>query len=118
MFTPQKIAVVSGLVTGLAAICLGAPYAYADDGNCATTAQGDTICIRKSETQIDKDNAHIVEQKQDCSTADQPHVVDWQDKMLEGGATSVGPVVECSNNAPLPKEYKKPKEFKRPHIEF
>ncbi|MET9457208.1 hypothetical protein ABZY05_19275 [Streptomyces canus] len=118
MFTPQKIAAVSGLVAGLAAICLGTPYAYADDGNCATTAQGDTICIRKSETQIDKDDAHIVKQAQDCSTSDQPHVVDWQDKMLEGGATSVGPVVECSNNAPLPKEYKKPKEFKRPHIEF
>jgi hypothetical protein len=57
MFTAQKIAAVSGLVTSLAAICLGAPFAYADDGNCATTAQGDTICIRKSETQTDKDNA-------------------------------------------------------------
>ena len=112
MFTAQKIAAVSGLITGLAAICLGAPYAYADDGNCATTAQGDTICIRKSETQIDKDDAHIVEQKQACSTADRPNVVDWQDKMLDGGSTSVGPVVECSNTAPLPKQ------FKKPHIEF
>jgi hypothetical protein len=84
MFTAQKIAAVSGLITGLAAICLGAPYAYADDGNCAITAQGDTVCIRKSETQIDKDD----------------------------GSTSVGPVVECSNTAPLPKQ------FKKPHIEF
>ncbi|MFJ9004383.1 hypothetical protein [Streptomyces canus] len=112
MFTPQKIAAVTGLVTSLAAICLGAPYAYADDGNCATTAQGDTVCIRKSETQIDKDDAHIVEQKQDCSASDRPHVVDWQDQMLDGGSANVGPVVECSNTVPLPKK------FKKPHIEF
>src|SRR3954454_15914202 len=112
MFTAQKIAAVSGLVTSLAAICLGAPYAYADDGNCAMTAQGDTVCIRKSETQIDKDNGHILEQKQDCSASDRPNVVDWQDQMLDRGTTSVGPVVECSNKATLPKD------FKKPHIEF
>ncbi|MET7732365.1 hypothetical protein ABZT02_13460 [Streptomyces sp. NPDC005402] len=112
MFTSQKIAAVSGLVTSLAAICLGAPYAYADDGDCATTAQGDTVCIRKSETHIDKDDAHIVKQAQECSTADQPHVVDWQDHMLDGGSASVGPVVDCSNTTTLPAK------FKKPHIEF
>ena len=113
MFTPQKIAAVSGLVTGLAAICLGASHAYAAGADCTTTAQGDTVCIRKSETHVEKDGTNVIKQTQDCSTTDRPQVVvDPQDELLDGGSASVGPVVECSNTTPLPKD------FKKPHIGF
>jgi hypothetical protein len=116
MFTPQKFAAVSGLVTSLAAICLGASHAYAAGADCTTTTQGDTVCIRKSETHVEKDGTNVIKQTQDCSTTDRPQVVDPQGELLDGGSASVGPVVECSNTATLPKDFNK--DFRKPHIGF
>ncbi|MDO0927941.1 hypothetical protein QQY24_21960 [Streptomyces sp. TG1A-8] len=110
MFSPQKMAAVSGLVGSLAALCLGAGHAYADgpSGDCRITAQGDTVCVRKNETHTDKDGTHVVEQVQDCSTGERPHVVYPEDRLVGDGSTSVGPVVDCSNTTKLPKGFKKP----------
>ncbi|MER7838800.1 hypothetical protein ABTY98_23715 [Streptomyces sp. NPDC096040] len=115
MITRQKIATVTGLVGSLAAICVGAGHAYADghSSDCKTSAQGDTVCVRKSEIHTDKDGTHIIKQTQDCSTTDRPNAVYPEGGLaLGGGSTTAGPVVECSNRAELPKG------FKKPHIEF
>ncbi|MFG2604821.1 hypothetical protein ACGFT2_14920 [Streptomyces sp. NPDC048514] len=110
MFSAKKTAAVGALVTGLAAIIVGTGHAYADgkSGGCENTAQGDVVCVKKSETYIDKDGTHIVDQQQDCSTIDRPHVVFNDDPVLEGESTSRGGVVECSNTAKLPDGFKKP----------
>ncbi|MEU6666369.1 hypothetical protein [Streptomyces sp. NPDC046727] len=114
MTTPQRIAALSGLVGSLAAICLGAGHAYAEGraADCKSTLQGDTVCVRKSETHVDKDGTHILKQEQNCSTVDRPRVVFSDDRLTDGGTARLGPVVDCSNTARLPKG------FKKPHIEF
>ncbi|MBG0852832.1 hypothetical protein I2W78_13520 [Streptomyces spinoverrucosus] len=107
MFTPQKIAAISGIVGSLAALCVGAGHAYADGhlGDCESTAQGGTVCIRKSETRIDKGREHILRQEQQCSTADRPNVV-FKDEQLLTDASVGGSVVDCSNTAKLPEGVK------------
>ncbi|WP_258055468.1 hypothetical protein [Streptomyces sp. Ru62] len=114
MFSLQKIATVSGLVGGLALVCVGAGHAYADaiPGGCKTTEQGGTVCVHKTETQTDKDGTHTLKQEQNCSTADRPRLVFPEDELTSTGSASVGQVVDCSNRAELPKG------FKKPHIEF
>ncbi|MBT2398251.1 hypothetical protein [Streptomyces sp. ISL-100] len=110
MFTPKKIAAISGIVGSLAAICAGAGHAYADGraGDCASRGN---VCIRKSETRVDKDGEHIVRQEQHCSTPDRPNVVFQEYRLLDdgGSAAAAGPVMECSNTVKLPKGFKKPK---------
>ncbi|MFE0206537.1 hypothetical protein [Streptomyces sp. NPDC058985] len=109
MFTPRKIAAISGIVGSLAAaLCAGAGHAYADGGadDCESR---DGVCVRKSETRIDKDGEHILRQDQSCSTTDRPNVVFQEHQLLgDGGSASAGPVVDCSNTAKLPKGFKKP----------
>ncbi|MFJ4579618.1 hypothetical protein [Streptomyces echinatus] len=114
MFSPRKIATASALVGSLAAVCVGAGHAYADEpsSHCRTNAQGDTVCVRKNEIHADKDGTHIIRQEQDCSTADRPRVVFQEEELVDGGSAGSGPVVDCSNTAPLPKG------FKKPHFEF
>lgn len=114
MFTPRKIATVSGIVGSLAAFCVGAGHAYAvgPSGDCKPTEQGGTVCVHKSETRYDKGGAHVLKQAQDCSTEDRPRVVFTQEQVMGGGSQSVGPVVDCSNTAKLPAG------FKKPHIAF
>ncbi|MEU6271022.1 hypothetical protein ABZ871_01150 [Streptomyces populi] len=106
MFTSQKIVAVSGIVGGLAAICLGAGHAYADgrSGDCRSTPQGGVVCVQKSEIRTDKDGEHTLQQKQSCSTSDRPHVTVPGDR--ESGGT--GSVVDCSNRAELPKGLQRP----------
>ncbi|MEU1409954.1 hypothetical protein ABZ471_48655 [Streptomyces sp. NPDC005728] len=118
MITRQKMATVSGLVGSLAMICVGAAHAYADEpsGDCKSTALGDTICIHKSETRTDKNGKHVLKQAHDCSTTDRPRLVFPTDELMNGGPTKVGPVVDCSNTAKLPKGFKKP-HIEKPHIE-
>ncbi|MEU2713523.1 hypothetical protein [Streptomyces sp. NPDC007205] len=129
MFTRQKIATVSGLVGSLAVICVGAAHAHADEpkSECRNTVLGDTICMRKSETQDDKRGTHAVKQTRDCSVNDRPRVLFTDDDLLGGGTKNVGPAVDCSNNMELPKGFKKPQvrkpqapklKFKKPHIRF
>ncbi|MFJ9814592.1 hypothetical protein ACIRU3_04840 [Streptomyces sp. NPDC101151] len=114
MFSRQTIATVSGLIGGLAVICVGAAQAYADEspGECKTSSLGDTICVRKSETvKKDKEGKYFVKQTQDCSTIDRPRLVFPDDNLLSdgsSGSTNAGPVVECSNKAQLPKGLKVP----------
>ncbi|MEU3519193.1 hypothetical protein ABZ770_28625 [Streptomyces sp. NPDC006654] len=114
MFPSRKIATVSGLLGGLAVLCVGAGHAYADPSpaDCRTTAQGGTVCVRKSETHVDKNGTHVLKQAQDCSTSDRPQVLFPGDQAAGDGSAAVGEVVDCSNKAELPKG------FKRPHIEF
>ncbi|MFF4751448.1 hypothetical protein ACWD5R_05645 [Streptomyces sp. NPDC002514] len=113
MFTPRKIATVTGLVGSLAAFCVGAghAYAYGPSGHCKSTEQGDTVCVHKSETRIDEDDTHVVKQEQNCSAADHPRVFP-EDQLTGGGSARVGRDVDCSNTAKLPKG------FKKPHVEF
>ncbi|GGU74602.1 hypothetical protein GCM10010260_03070 [Streptomyces filipinensis] len=117
MFTRQKIATVSGLVGSLAVICVGAAYAHADEprSECRNTVLGDTICVRKSDTHDDKHGAHALRQTRDCSVIDRPRVVFPDDGLLSGGTRNVGPTVDCSNKAQLPKGFEKPR-FKKPRI--
>ncbi|MFF4254095.1 hypothetical protein ACFY1L_23105 [Streptomyces sp. NPDC001663] len=120
MFSRQKIATVSGLIGSLAVIYVGAAVqAHADGnpGNCKTNAQGETTCIKKSETvRKDKGGTYVVKQTQDCSTTYRPHLVLPEDGWLNNGSSKVGPTVDCSNTSPLPKGFKRP-TFKRPHFE-
>jgi hypothetical protein len=111
MLTLHRIVTVSGLVGSLAVLCAGAGQAYADGGSgeCRTTAQGGTVCVRKSETHVEKDGKHIINQEQSCTVADRPRVVLPEDRLTEGGSTSVGEHVDCSNKAELPKGFKKPR---------
>ncbi|MFF4112288.1 hypothetical protein [Streptomyces sp. NPDC001714] len=113
MFTSRKMATVSGLVGSLAALCVGAGHAYADqppDG-CRSTEHG-AVCVHKNETRTDKDGVHVLKQALDCSTSDRPRTVFPGDQVLDGGSSSVGDAVHCSNTEKLPKD------FKKPHLEF
>ncbi|OEJ21406.1 hypothetical protein BGM19_38650 [Streptomyces agglomeratus] len=109
MFTPKKIAAISGIVGSLAAICAGAGHAYAD-GRAGDCGSSDNVCIRKSETHVDKDGERIVRQEQHCTTPGRPNVVFREHQLLgDGGSATAGPVVDCSNTVKLPKGFKKPK---------
>lgn len=129
MFTRQKIATVSGLVGSLAVICVGGAYAHVGEpkSECRYTVLGDTICMRKSETHVDKHGTHAIKQERACAVNDRPRVVFPDDALLGGGSRDVGPVVDCSNKAHLPKGFKKPHikkpqiavpEFRKPRIDF
>lgn len=115
MFSRQKIATVSGLLGSLAVIYVGAAQAYADEAprDCKTSAQGETTCIRKSEViHTEKDGKYVIKQTQDCTTTYRPRLAAPEYGLLNSGSTKVGPVVDCSNKAELPKG------FKRPHFKF
>ena len=114
MFTPRKIATVSGIIGSLAAFCVGAGHAYADGsrGDCNTTLRAAPSACTRARTRRDKDGTHVLRQAQDCSTSDRPRVVFPDDRLTDEGSNDVGQVVECNNTAKLPKG------FKKPHIEF
>ncbi|MER6569242.1 hypothetical protein ABT288_24430 [Streptomyces sp. NPDC001093] len=118
MFTRQKVVTISGLVGSLAVICAGAAHAHADEprGACRKTATG-VVCIRKSDIRTDHRGKHVIDQTQDCSTADRSRVVFPDDELLDGGTAKVGAVVDCSNHVKLPKGFKKPR-FDTPRIAF
>ncbi|MET9834866.1 hypothetical protein ABZ078_37570 [Streptomyces sp. NPDC006385] len=112
MIGRQKIATVSGLLGALAVIYGGAAQAHADDhkGACTISAQGDIVCIKKSESiHKDKRRGYVVKQKHDCQTIERPRFTFPEGSLLNGGSTESGPVVDCSNKAKLPKGYKLPK---------
>ncbi|MFI6657313.1 hypothetical protein ACIBL8_17570 [Streptomyces sp. NPDC050523] len=125
MLSRRTIATVSGLLGSLAVIYVGGAQAHADQppGDCKTTAEGETTCVHKSEVvHKNKNGTFIVKQDQKCSTAARPRLVLPDDEALSAGTTEVGPVVDCSNTAPLPKSFKhlhvdRP-HIQRPHIEF
>ncbi|GAA4044457.1 hypothetical protein [Streptomyces shaanxiensis] len=112
MIGRQKIATVSGLLGALAVIYSGAAPAYADDdpkGACTITAQGDIVCIKKSELVRKDKRKYVVKQAQDCQIVERPRFTFPEQTMLKDGSLRSGPVVECSNRAKLPKGFKVPK---------
>ncbi|MGV9559900.1 hypothetical protein [Streptomyces sp. NPDC003522] len=111
MFPSQKTAAVAAFVGSVTALCLGVSQAHAEGkaDDCRTTVQNDVSCVKKNETYTEKDGTHVIRQEQDCSTTDKPNVVSQQDQLLGNAPTKVGPVVECSNTAELPKGFKKPR---------
>ncbi|WP_261989617.1 hypothetical protein [Streptomyces sp. uw30] len=110
MIGRQKIATVSGLLGALAVIYAGAAPAHADDpkGDCTITAQGDIVCVKKSEVVHKDKRGYTVQQKQDCTTVERPRFGP-EERMVNGGSVQRGPVVECNNTAKLPKGFKLPK---------
>jgi|tagenome__1003787_1003787.scaffolds.fasta_scaffold20210961_2 hypothetical protein len=125
MFSRRKMATVSGLLGSLAVIYVGGAQAYADQQprDCRTTAEGETTCVHKSEVvRKGKNGTYVVKQDQKCSTAYRPRLVLTEDEVFGTGTTKVGPEVDCSNTAPLPKGYQRPHidrpHIVRPHIEF
>lgn len=112
MIGRHKIATVSGLLGALAVIYSGAAPAYADDdskGACTITAQGDIVCIKKSELVRKDKRRSVVKQAQDCQIIERPRFTFPEGTMLNDGSLHSGPVVECSNRAKLPKGFKVPK---------
>ncbi|MGW1545172.1 hypothetical protein ACWCPM_34030 [Streptomyces sp. NPDC002309] len=113
MFTPRKLATVSAIVGSLAAISVGAGYAHADGraDDCDSTT--DAVCIRKSETHVEKNGEHIIKQQQACTTVDRPNVVFREHQLLgdKPEAADTGAVVDCSNTAKIP-------EGSRPRFNF
>lgn len=111
MFSSPKTAAAAAFVAGLAAIVVGAAHAYADAApeDCSSTAQGDVVCVRKSDTHVDKDGTHVLKQEQSCETTDRPHVI-FRDEAVPAGESAAGDgsVAECSNTARLPEGFKKP----------
>ncbi len=115
MLRRQKIATVSGLLGSLAMIYVGAANAYADGpkGECTMNADGDVVCVLKGESvHNDRHGKYYIKQTRDCQTVDRPRLVFPDEGFLNNSATTVGPKVECSNKA------KMPKSFKMPRIEF
>ncbi|GAA3843964.1 hypothetical protein GCM10022403_089900 [Streptomyces coacervatus] len=118
MFSRQKIATVSGIIGSIAVICVGAAHAQADENprGCKTNAAGETTCVHKSQTvHSDKRGTYVFKQTQSCSTESRPRLVLPEDGMLNNGSTNVGPVVDCSNTAPMPRGFKRP-HIKKPYI--
>jgi hypothetical protein len=118
MVSRQKIATVSGIIGSLALICVGAAHAQAEviPRDCKTTAAGDITCVHKSQiVHTDKHGTYVVKQTQNCSIASRPRLVLPEDGMLNNGSTHVGPVMDCTNKAPLPKGFKRP-HVTRPHV--
>ncbi|MFJ4469441.1 hypothetical protein ACIP2X_18380 [Streptomyces sp. NPDC089424] len=106
MFTPRKFATLSAIVGSLAAISVGAGHAHADghSGDCHSTTKGESVCIRKTETHVEKDGEHIIKQDQQCTTADRPNVVFREYQLLgdKPETAGTGAVVDCSNTAKIP----------------
>ncbi|WP_230396454.1 hypothetical protein [Streptomyces blattellae] len=111
MIGRQKIATISGLVGALAVLYGGAGQVYAavPSNDCKTSPQGDITCVRKSETVHKGKDGTVVQQMHDCSTTERPRLAFPQQGMVNSGTMKVGPVVDCSNNAELPKGFKLPK---------
>jgi hypothetical protein len=120
MIGRQKMATV-GLLGALAVIYGGAAQAHADEpkGACTISAQGDIVCIKKSESvHKDKRGRYVVKQKHDCQTTERPRFTFPEQSPLSSGSLSSGPVVECSNETKVPKGYKLPKSYNLPKFTF
>ncbi|UQA95035.1 hypothetical protein [Streptomyces halobius] len=105
MFSQKKIAVVSGILGGLAMTCVGAGHAYAggSQADCARGSMGST-CIDENEVvYTSKKGDRVVKQHKNCSSNSRQRVVWPQSGLLSPGASKLGPVVNCSNHTPLPK---------------
>ena len=125
MLSRRTVATVSGLLGSLAVLYVGGAQAHADQppGDCRTSAEGETTCVHKSEVvRKGKHGTFIVKQDQACSTAARPRLVLPDEETMGTGTTEVGPKVDCSNTAPLPKGLKRVHvdrpHIVRPHIEF
>lgn len=96
MFSRKKIAVVSGIVSGLVMTCVGVGQANAQgaSGNCGQNAQGITTCMQGGYTE--DGTPYVVRQTKDCLPM-KPL------KLPTDGVVNtnmlVGPTVSCSNSS-------------------
>ncbi|GAU68785.1 hypothetical protein SSP35_09_00280 [Streptomyces sp. NBRC 110611] len=106
MFSSKKIAVVSGILSGLVVTCAGVTQAYAGEhpGHCARTPQGNHTCVQKHGSDYTaKNGTHVVRQHKSCSTTSRHHAVWPENGLLDTGSTNLGGSVDCSNRLMLPK---------------
>lgn len=113
MFSRKKTTAVVLALSGLAAICSGTADAYAAQPHttCKHDSQGNLVCTHKSETDntfTTSDGTFHVHQTRDCTTTTQPTTSTPEIGIGQLGTTQVGPVIDCSNNAPTPKGFKLP----------
>jgi len=113
MFSRKKTAAAVLALGGLAAICAGTADAYAGQPRttCTHDSQGNLVCIDRSEsdnTFTTGDGTFHVDQTRDCTTTTQPAGYTPQIAVGQPGTTQIGPVIDCSNNAPTPKNFKHP----------
>ncbi len=112
MFSRKKIAAVSLSLGSLAAVCVGATHAYAGShGQCTRDSRGNLACTYKSETNTTYttgDGTYHVSQKQDCTSVSRSRVETPESGTGKRGTTRIGPVMDCSNHAPAPKDFKLP----------
>ncbi|KIZ18863.1 hypothetical protein [Streptomyces natalensis] len=114
MFSRKKIAAVSALLGGLAITGAGTPQAFAGGsaGDCNRSVMGADTCIQNRQTVHTKHGNYVVKQKKDCSSASKRREVWPELGLLNNGSTKVGPAMDCTNRAPLPKG------FRPPHIDI
>ncbi|WP_053922876.1 hypothetical protein [Streptomyces chattanoogensis] len=109
MFSRKKIAVVSGILSGLAVTFAGAAEAYAGgpSDDCTRDAQRNRICIHKSQSvHTGKDGRYSLKQTQHCSTASRNLLVWLEVSLLDNKIAKLGPAGDCSNTASAPKNLK------------
>ena len=111
MFSRKKITAVSWLVGGLAATGAGIGHAYAagPSGDCTRDDAGYVTCRHHSETSYTSgDGTYHVDQKQDCTTVSPAQVNLPESGAEQSGTKQTGTVVNCSNTAPAPSDFRAP----------
>lgn len=111
MFSRKKITAVSWLVGGLAVTGLGIGHAYATgpSGDCTRDAEGNVTCSYHSETTYTSgDGTYHVDQKQGCTSVTPAQVNPPESDAGQNGTTQTTPVVNCSNTAPAPTDFRAP----------
>ncbi|UQA95034.1 hypothetical protein [Streptomyces halobius] len=96
MFSRKRIAVVSGILSGLVVTCAGATQAYAEAAsvNCGRNTRGIITCTQSGYT---SDNTpYVVRQTQDCLPL---RPVKLPTDGVVNTSTLIGPSVSCSNSS-------------------
>jgi hypothetical protein len=96
MLSRKKIAVVSGLVGGLAVTCAGVAQAYAvgGPGICTRDLQGNVSCIQRIQGELPEDG--VIPHQENCMPT-QPLTLP---AALGNGTMRIGPEVTCRAPAP------------------
>lgn len=111
MFDHKKSVALAWLVGGFSLACAGVGQAVAAAAptSCTYDADGNQICVSKSDSSYTSgDGAYHLQQHQDCTTVSRPIMRTPQLSLGQPGTTRVGAVVGCSNNAPAPQGFTAP----------
>ncbi|MFJ8313032.1 MULTISPECIES: hypothetical protein [unclassified Streptomyces] len=101
MLSRKKIAVVSGLLGGLAVACAGVTQVYAAaGGTCTNDKHGSVTCVNRVVGSTPEGDAYIVRQSEGCVPT-QPLTLPVAG-LLNRGNMQIGPQVTCSPNNPAP----------------